>query len=290
MTSAEVSALSSAVSRWNGGVLSGFGLPSFTMSTGTQTITVSISGSGDYYCGQVPDKTHLNISRYPSGNGCSHPGRLSTNTLSNLFLHELSHSIGFQDGAWHKPSSTQYTGHCATALYTAGRPLNAALCQHEIEAIYASYGLRSSAPNLSKHVMTGLAGLGPISVNLGATGTLSVTALRFNRVNGSFCGQGDTTVCEGGGARARRRRRSRGRRATARSPPLSGSGASRTVTGNSGGTPTVTIGATTTVYEKTAAFHAGPGTAATVRRRHAAAGPPTTLSASRVAPTPALVA
>lgn len=290
MTSAEVSALSSAVSRWNGGVLSGFGLPSLTMGTGTQTIIVSISGSGDYYCGQVPDKTHLNIARSASGSGCTHPGRLSTNTLSNLFLHELSHSIGFQSAVWHKPSTTQYTGHCATALYTAGRPLNAALCQHEIEAIYASYGLRASAPNLSKHVMTGLAGLGPITLNVGATGTLSVTALRFNRVNGSFCGQADTTVCEDGTASPTQATLS-----WSTSNPsvasLSGSGASRTVTGNSGGSATVSVGATTSTYEKAAAFgDAGTGTTAAVTVvATPPAGPPTSLSASNITPTSALV-
>ena len=108
--------------------------------------------------------------------------------------------------------------------------------------------------------MTGLAGLGPISVNLGATGTLSVTALRFNRVNGSFCGQDDTTVCEGGGSASPTQATLSWSTSDGSIASLSGSGASRTVTGNSGGTATVTVGATTTIYEKAARLATPAGT------------------------------
>jgi hypothetical protein len=290
MTSAEVSALSSAVSRWNGGVLSGFGLPKFVMSGGTQVITVAISGSGDYYCGNWPDKFHLNIGRSAAGT-CTNPGRLSTGTLSNLFLHELSHGIGFQSGTWHKPSTPEFTGHCAAALYSATRPLNAALCQHEIEAIYASYGLRSTAPDLFKHVMTGLAGLAPITVNVGATGTLTVTDLVFNRVNGTFCGQPDTTVCEGNNTRSPTEASLSWSITNGSIASLSGTGASRTVTGLAGGSATVNVNATTSTYEKAAAFgDAGTGTSAAVTVVAVPpAGPPTSLSASGITATSALV-
>jgi hypothetical protein len=291
MTSTEVSALSSAASRWNSGVLNGYGLPRFDMSSGNQTITVSISGTGDYYCGQVPDKYHLNIARSDLGNitpGCV-PGRLTLGTVDDLLLHELSHAIGFQSIAWHKPGPAEYTGHCAAAL-AGGRPLNAGLCQHEIEAIYASYGLRSTAPDLSKHVMTGLAGLGSLTLNVGATGTLTVTGLRFNRVNGSFCGQPDTTVCEAATASPTEATLSWSSSNTSVAS-LSGSGASRTVTGNSGGSATVSVGATAAAYEKAAAF-GDPGTGTTAAVTVVVvppAGPPTSLSASNITATSALV-
>lgn len=289
MTSGEVSALSSAVAGWNGAVLGAYGLPQFTMSAGNRTITVSISGAGDYYCGQVPVKTQLNIARFATASGCSHPGRLSTGTLGNLFLHELSHSVGFQSGVWHKPSTEAITGHCAGALYSAGRPLNSGVCQHEVEAIHAAYGLRSTAPDLAKHVLTGLAGLTSLSLSPGGTGTLTVSSLRFWRANGTLCGQPDTTACFGTASPSGASLSWSTSNAGVAS--LSGSGASRTVTGNAAGVATISVDATTPTYERAATFGGpGTGTAATVTVvAQPPAGPPTNLGATSIAPTSALV-
>jgi hypothetical protein len=207
-----------------------------------------------------------------------------------LFLHELSHAIGFQSNVWHKPSTTTFTGHCASALYTAGRPLNSDVCQHEIEAIRAAYGLRSTAPNLSKHVMTGLQGLSNRTLDANSSTVLTVTKLAFRRANGSLCGQPDTTACEEGTVAPTNATFTWSSNSSI--VTLSGSGASRTVTsGTTAGQAIVSVNATASAYEKAASFgDPGTGTKSTVTVT--VSGPaarPTNLAASNITATSARI-
>ncbi len=288
-TSSELAELSAATGTWNGAVLGAYNLPMFVSTGNNKTIQVTFSGSGDYYCGQASTTgLTLSIARFGTSSGCTHPGRLSTGTLQDLFVHELAHSIGFQSNPWHKPSSTNVTGHCAVALYDAGRPLNPAPCQHEIEVIHAVYGLRA-APNMSKHVTTGLSGLANVTIETNSSTVLTVSSLRFARANGSMCGQPNTTSCTGSATPANATLTWSSNSSVI---TLSGSGASRTATsGSTTGQATVTVGATTSLYEKAASFgNAGTGTKPVVTVYvEPPAGRPTLLSASNITSTSATV-
>jgi hypothetical protein len=168
------------------------------------------------------------------------------------------------------------------------------ICQHELETVYRAYGLRTQSVDYYKHIVTGLRGLQNVTLRPNGSTVLTVTQLQFSRGNGSLCGLGTREIC-GGAERpvtstnvALAWREAAGGQFITLSP----SGASATVTaGSTEGTATVAVGATSTVYNIAAAFgDNGTGTTATVVVDAVApAGPPTSLSASNITATSALV-
>lgn len=150
------------------------------IKVGQQSGTSNFAGSVfPQNCSQVPDSINL-------ANGTN--GAF----LPVLFV-ESSHVMGYCDD-WESPGKVGnvagVTDHCVRVANAQSIYTNTTPCQHEIEGIYAAYGLRLTMPDSHKHIITGIWGLPTSTVTLRVRDTLplAVTSLQFQRVNPSLCG------------------------------------------------------------------------------------------------------
>lgn len=180
---AVLSALGSAVRTWN----SVLGTPQVGLfrldSVGSGGIVIDIESLDPAVnCGQTdPGSTRITLRSSPCNGNYA-----SLADLQNLIVHELAHVIGFDGAQWHSGASDSVRGNCASHLPSQDRAaINGSICALEMETIYYSYGIRTSVPNIRRHVIAGLAGL-PARLTLapGSSTTLEVTGLR---TDAPFC-------------------------------------------------------------------------------------------------------
>ena len=103
---------------------------------------------------------------------------------------ETSHVMGYND--WWEPLGHNVVGvtdHCVRTANAQGVYTNTTPCQHELEGIYAAYGVRAAPPDEHKHIITGISGLPTSTVTMSVGDTLSakISTLEFDRVNPAFC-------------------------------------------------------------------------------------------------------
>ena len=176
-----------AVNDWNS-VLnqSVTGLPKFylTHQTGDSRITISVStqsGSNQFEGANNPSggpvTTNINLTASTATNAAP---------FLNILHVELTHVLGFGDQWESKFATAGVSDHCVR--YSQNAPNNSTPCEHEIEDLFYTYGLRPNPSMLDHHILTGFSGLPP-TVQVVPTGTapVAVSALVFNRVNPAFC-------------------------------------------------------------------------------------------------------
>lgn len=198
--------LSGAAGVWNSAL--GHSLPNFTVLSAVTSIPVPPPGTTDKtiyvefvggappsstYCG-VTDATSFPIRlRLYNGSSNCNGNTVPYASLSNLLVHELGHAIGFQGGFYHTFGSVYVTGHCAMRLPNDLSKVNGDVCQTEVEDLYYIYGIRDTGPDLSTHVLTGIAVPTPssVTVEVGHSVTAWVSGLQFDRGNLSIsCDEG----------------------------------------------------------------------------------------------------
>jgi hypothetical protein len=265
---------SSAVAEWNSALnAQNLELPVLTVTGGGHTyrIGVTLPSTGSQFCGQVLVSTRPNAINMAAG---------SCGAFRDVFLHELSHVYGFSN-KWHTRGTAGVSDHCARYL-PAGKATNTGVCQHEVESLHRHSGIRAAADvSLSKHIMTGFAGLpAAISLETGETSNLGVTGFVFRRVHPAFCafGECDPIAPTGNGSWGES------------SPAISLSGSAqftRTVTALAAGAGTVTVSPLTTTYAL-AGYFTGDATRVTVTAPPPPPAP-TGLAASNITPISATV-
>jgi hypothetical protein len=186
------SKLQTAINTWSGAGLGQNGLPSLSTSVSSPSHTVVITGSGSpetsttWYCGDTQPGT-LSMTIFRSANkadcGTQLGGPAFSNAtqiagLSALIAHELSHVIGFKHIS--QNNSKPAADHCVASIPANGS-LNGSLCQAEIELVHYEYGLRDGVVDPAQHIATGVEVAGPTSLIENQSGTLTVTAVLFNR-------------------------------------------------------------------------------------------------------------
>lgn len=202
LSTGDRSVVTSATDAWNSQLHSRHPeLPKFTTDPNVSpkdfTVTVTATSPGmSSWCGGVSPSgsgrpTSLTVGTTGSGNQCGAP--------FDVAVHEMSHIAGF--GAdWHTTGGT-ILKHCAVALVSGTSNTvnsNGGPCQWEIEVMLALYGVRSSAPDMSKSFITGLTGpSGPSSIQVSDTGTLGYGSYVLARSNGTLCGLTDRDMCGG---------------------------------------------------------------------------------------------
>jgi hypothetical protein len=170
-----------AVSAWNSALSDDGvgGVPILTTSsqTGAARVQVTLGSQGSQYCGQVLVSGVPNRINMAAG---------SCGTFRNVFLHELSHVVGYQD-TWEKTGTAGVSNHCARFL-PSGKASNSTVCQHEVESLLRHYGIGPATEvSLSKHIMTGLVGVpSSLALKIGETRTVTVTSFQFVRAHPSF--------------------------------------------------------------------------------------------------------
>lgn len=143
--------LSSAISNAAGAWSLGYGLPSFSYTSGgSANIVVNRHGTSgsNMYCGVTNPNTGAQIDVYPAGTDCTSRNLFYTGTPNQLLLHEFGHAVGLQSN-YHNFDVSGYTDHCAINLPSGTGSLLTAneLCAAETEEVLYKYGVRGSAPD-----------------------------------------------------------------------------------------------------------------------------------------------
>ena len=181
--------IAAAANAWNSalGSTRAPGIPSFLTGTGYD-LQVAVSGGGPW-CGIGSyDVTPWVITL---ANTCPNGGNHSD--VRTTLTHELSHALGLVDNAEELGQPGVSDG-CTTNLNLDGT-INALVCQHDIEMVYAAYGMRHGQglpiDFWSQPIVTGL-NVTPSSLTLqpNEQAAVSVTCLRFDRAGGLQSGGG----------------------------------------------------------------------------------------------------
>jgi len=238
VSAADTSNVNKVAKEWNAALHPGStipGVPYFSSTApGRHRIAVGHQSGTTNFAGQVlppnPNVTPDSINMAAGTNGAF---------LPVLFV-ESSHVVGFNDPGttWEKTATAGITDHCVRYATTQSpvNYTNTKVCQHEVEGVYAGYGLRDAWPSEGKHIVTSIDGLPSpgVTLHVGETFTVEVTGLRFKRANPAFCGSEDCTRPASGAAFNWTRSGS--------AISLSGTqNAVRTITANTVGAATVTV-------------------------------------------------
>jgi Big-like domain-containing protein len=179
------SSIQSAVGVWNAALLSdqASGEPKFEYTTSTTpTVKVKVNGNAASYCGTTAGTPPNLITLIPKTTSASCP--TNEGAVEDVLVHEFAHVLGWPSGQ-HKVRVAGVSSHCAVVL-PDDRSITGVVCQHDVERIYASYGIVPlsgvTASNfLGRHIVTGVNTPGSISLTKGASTTLSVSQLQFAR-------------------------------------------------------------------------------------------------------------
>lgn len=163
------------------------GIPIFVPGTGYD-VQVAVSGLGPY-CGEDtfgPGAPWGVVNLHTSD--CANK---NTGDLTTTLTHELSHVLGLGDNGERYGVEGVSDG-CTTNL-NQDLTINALVCQHDVEMVYAAYGQRGAQALpidfWSQAIITGL-DIVPTSMTLepGQQDSAAVTCLRFDRPGGRTSG------------------------------------------------------------------------------------------------------
>lgn len=161
------------------------GIPSFVPGTGYD-VQVVVTGGGPW-CGHGSYNTTPWV--ITLDNSC--PGGGNRSDVRTTLTHELSHALGMVDNAEELGQPGVSDG-CTSNLNLDGT-INALVCQHDVEMVYAAYGMRDGQTVpidfWSQPIVTGL-DLTPSSLTLqpNQQAQVLVTCLRFDRAGGAHSG------------------------------------------------------------------------------------------------------
>ena len=181
-TQALAAAVSSGIDRWNGALgLSGVAPRLSTWnSPGSANVLVYLPGTAAQYCGSTATGTIPFVITLFSGTACT----TNRSSLVNVVTHELGHTLGFESGA-HAGGTQDVSSHCVMELALVAPNINATPCQHEVEKIYAAYGIVPlsgiTAFFYSLPIITGVNAPASISLQVDASTTITPTQLLFAR-------------------------------------------------------------------------------------------------------------
>ncbi len=193
-TSSDSMAVRAAADTWNQ-ILGGHGAPRLTADPAAVGATVRIpilggGGSNSNWCGGVPDGAP---GVPPSSMTLTNNPTLQCGTIGMVALHEMAHVLGLLNN-WH----TTAPPNCIVAINSsfAGVTTTGDYCQFEVEAILATYGLRTTAPSLSQNILTGLSGAtAPPQLSPGQTAVVSWPTGVYGHVSGTLCGGTARQTC-----------------------------------------------------------------------------------------------
>lgn len=190
--------IESAVGVWNARLHNSHPqLPNFTtdpLEPRNFTVSVSKNGSSSStWCGAVSPKTgrptSMVVGTIGTNNQCGAPAYVA--------LHEMAHVVGLYD-KW--DTSGGLLGHCAVSLkasLTNTVNTNGELCQWEIQAALALYGVRTNAPRTDRSFITTLFNAtGPSTLQVPNTGILGYNSYGLGASNGTLCGKTNRQMCE----------------------------------------------------------------------------------------------
>lgn len=279
--------ISAAINIWNSAVFAHDGLPSFSATPGSPSITISWGNTFNlsptpWYCGDNPSGGAITVHRAgakadcgktSTGGGTGFTNSVQAGGLPSLIAHELGHSIGFK----HLSSIIVATGlptvpaadHCVSSLPANGS-LNGSVCQAEIELLHLNYGLRDTEVSPSKHIATGLSVSGPTQVNQGLSGTLTVNGIQFARVAPTFQPPNPSSLSYTWSSDN-----------TAIARVSTGNGAANAIQAIAAGTTTIHVRLNSTTYEQAVPL-LGSAISFTVVAPPTKPPPPTNLAASAV--------
>lgn len=166
------SAVMSAAQTWNDAFAyapGATGVPTIAWGGTSGDVQLIVTGSGPLFCGGTDSPPDFIVMTTDNGPSCP----TNSADFATTLVHEFAHVLGIKDGILESDSAPV---NCAIHLPSNGT-INGTLCQHEIELIYAGYGLRGGpGPTFwSTPIVTGLS-VSPASVSLQENQTLTVTA------------------------------------------------------------------------------------------------------------------
>lgn len=168
-------AIQSALAVWNMALVDSGQAPggprfAYAPPGGVRDVSVLLTTSGAAYCGATPSNSLIQIrtSNCPT----------NSSNLTNTLVHELGHALGFDSGE-HGGHLAGVSSHCAMHL-TSISGINGSVCQHEVEKVYAAYGIVplggvQVADFYARHVVTGLS-VSPSSLTLTVGQAAGLTA------------------------------------------------------------------------------------------------------------------
>ena len=181
--------IAEAADAWNNALVDSRapGIPSFVPGTGYD-LQVVVTGGGPW-CGSGSYNTTPWV--ITLANSC--PGGGNHSDVRTTLIHELSHALGMLDNA-ERLGQPGVSDGCTSNLNQDGT-INALVCQHDVEMVYAAYGMRDGQglpiDFWLQPIVTGL-DVTPSSLTLQPTqqAQVSVTCLRFDRAGGVQAGGG----------------------------------------------------------------------------------------------------
>lgn len=187
LTASQQNDVVGAVSDWNSALSQGVtGLPQFFLNHQVGdtriTITVSTQSATNQYEGAnnpsgAPVTQNINLAA---------SGATNAAPFLNILHVELTHVLGFGDQWESKFATAGVSDHCVR--YSQNAPNNSTPCEHEIEDLFYTYGLRPGRSLLDHHILTGFGGLPwALEVSPGGGQPVAVHSLEFRRVNPAFC-------------------------------------------------------------------------------------------------------
>lgn len=181
--------IAEAAGAWNGALVDhrAPGIPSFLPGTGYD-LQVVVTGGGPW-CGTGS----YNATPWVITLANSCPGGGNHGDVRTTLTHELSHALGMVDNA-ERLGQPGVSDGCTSNLNQDGT-INALVCQHDVEMVYAAYGMRGGQALpidfWLQPIVTGL-DLAPPSLTLQPTqqAQVAVTCLSFDRPGGIQSGGG----------------------------------------------------------------------------------------------------
>jgi hypothetical protein len=272
------SAIPGAIVTWEQVIFGQNNFPDFVSGgTGTYTVTVSFdpaTPTGTWYCGdtQGGNQATIVVHRGATQTTCNGNYTNSSQSLSLLLAHELSHAIGYK----HLSDATHrypILDHCVSSL-PPSHGLNGGNCQAEIELAMYMYGARSTDPDLTKHFVTGFEVSGRAQAQAGLSSTLTVASLDFDRAQPGFVPPAASSLTYAWTSDN-----------TAIANPSPGASAGNAIRGVAFGSTTIRVAHTSAAYEQATTV----GGSAISFNVIAPPPPPTALTASAITPSSATI-